>query len=139
MHDRGVVGASREPAIWWVIRASSLSIMRSIIYESMNQHKQCVLLCWLSLQYRVKVGEGFIFLPGSRTEPKAIFLQRVLSFEWFWKPSCIFVLGTRSRLRSPSCYMRFFVVHALPARLLAERCTPMTHAEWHNKRCRFLT
>ena len=40
-----------------------------------------------------------------------------------------FVLGTRSRLRLPSCYTRFFVVHALPARLLAELRSPMTHAQ----------
>ena len=40
-----------------------------------------------------------------------------------------FVFGTRSRLRLPSCYTRFFVVHALPARLLAELRSPMTHAQ----------
>ena len=83
--------------------------------------------------YAVKLDDDFIFLPRRRTEPRAFFFHSACCvLSGFGNPlSIYFVLGT-SRLRSLSCYKGFFVVHALPARLLARRGSPMTHAEWHN-------
>ena len=66
-----------------------------------------------------------LFFLGEELNLQQFYFFCVLSVEWSWKILFHFVLGTRSRLRSPSCYVRVFVFHAPPSRLLAASCTPV--------------
>ena len=60
----------------------------------------------------------------------------VLSVEWF---SILYREQKAGSVRRPATCVFFRDSCSPPAGLLAVRCTPMTHAERHNNRSRFLT
>ena len=87
MHDKWVVGASPEPAIWWVIKASRSSIMRSIIYEAINTSSAFSTLCFFYCTGLSSTMFSLFFI-GEELNLQQFYLC-MLSVDWFWKPFSI--------------------------------------------------